>query len=185
MCIRDRVIGVGNVGKAVLRRARSFGMKLLGNDIVEIPPDFLVEFGVEMTDLDDLLRRSDYISINCTLNPTSHHLINKERLAFCQPEAVLINTARGPVVDQDALVDALERKAIRGAAMDVFEDEPLPADSPLVTMAQVLLAPHNSNSSPGYWERVHWNTINNLLQGLGISTEPLAELKDRYSKGLV
>lgn len=179
------VIGVGNVGKAVLRRARGFGMKLLGNDIVEIAPDFLVEYGVEMTDLEDLLKRSDYISINCTLNPTSHHLINKERLAYCMPGAVLINTARGPVVDQDALVDALEQNAIRGAAMDVFEDEPLPADSPLLSMNQVLLAPHNSNSSPGYWERVHWNTISNLLIGLGIPTEPLAEMKKRYGKGLV
>jgi D-3-phosphoglycerate dehydrogenase len=179
------VIGVGNVGKAVLRRARSFGMELLGNDIVEIAPDFLVEYGVEMASLEDLLMRSDYISVNCTLNPTSHHLINQERLALCQPGAVLINTARGPVVDQESLVDALERKAIRGAALDVFEDEPLPTGSPLLSMAQVLLAPHNSNSSPGYWERVHWNTIRNLLVGLGMSDEPLSELKKRYGKGLV
>ena len=173
------VIGVGNVGKAVLRRARAFGMHLLGNDIVEIQPDFLLEYGVEMTSLEDLMARADFISVNCTLNPTSQHLVNAERLAFCKPEAVLINTARGPVVDQAALVKALESKSLRGAALDVFEDEPLPEDSPLLKMDHVLLAPHNSNSSPRFWERVHWNSINNLFVGLGISTEPLEALQQQ------
>lgn len=173
------VIGVGNVGKAVLRRARAFGMHLLGNDIVEIQPDFLLEYGVEMTSLEDLMARADFISVNCTLNPTSQHLVNAERLAFCKPEAVLINTARGPVVDQAALVMALESKSLRGAALDVFEDEPLPEDSPLLKMDHVLLAPHNSNSSPRFWERVHWNSINNLFVGLGISTEPLEALQQQ------
>lgn len=171
------VIGVGNVGQAVLRRARGFGMRLLGNDIVEIRPDFLLEYGVAMTGLEDLLAKSDFISVNCTLNPTSRHLINAERLALCKPEAVLINTARGPVVDQSALVAALKDHRLRGAALDVFEEEPLPEDSPLLSMDQVLLAPHNSNSSPRFWERVHWNTINNLLVGLGIPTGPLKELQ--------
>ena len=175
------VIGVGNVGQAVLRRARGFGMRLLGNDIVEIRPDFLLEYGVEMAGLEDLMSKSDYISVNCTLNPTSHHLINAERLALCQPEAVLINTARGPVVDQAALVEALETKQLRGAALDVFEEEPLPEDSPLLSMDRVLLAPHNSNSSPRFWERVHWNTINNLLIGLGISTESLKQLQSQHA----
>ncbi len=162
------VVGVGNVGKAVLRRARGFGMALLGNDIVEMPPDFLLEFGVEMTSLEDLMARSDFISVNCSLNPTSYHLINQDSLQYCQPTAVLINTARGPIVDQGALVDALQEGRLRGAALDVFEDEPLPLDSPLLRMDQVLLAPHNTNSSPRFWERVHWNTIKNLLVGLGL-----------------
>ena len=175
------VIGVGNVGQAVLRRARGFGMRLLGNDIVDIRPDFLLEYGVEMAGLEDLMAKADYISVNCTLNPTSHHLINAERLALCQPDAVLINTARGPVVDQAALVNALQENRLRGAALDVFEKEPLPGDSPLLTMEQVLLAPHNSNSSPRFWERVHWNTIHNLLIGLGIPTEPLKALQSQHA----
>ncbi len=169
------VVGVGNVGKAVLRRARAFGMRLLGNDIVEIPPDFLVEYGVEMTNLEDLFSRSDYISINCTLNPTSYHLINAKVLKLCKPGAVLINTARGPIVDQDALVAILSTGRLRGAAMDVFEEEPLPADSPLLEMSQVLLSPHNTNSSPRFWERVHWNTIRNLMIGLEIPLDDLSE----------
>lgn len=171
------VIGVGNVGKAVLRRARAFGMELLGNDIVDIAPDFLLENGVEMTTLVDLLERADFVSLNCTLNPTSHHLINASSLANCKPGAVLINTARGPVVEQDALVAALQGGRLGGAALDVFEEEPLPADSPLLAMDQVLLAPHNSNSSPRFWERVHWNTIKNLLIGLGIPTDRLTEFQ--------
>jgi D-3-phosphoglycerate dehydrogenase len=85
-----------------------------------------------------------------------------------KPEAILINTARGPLVDESALIDALQSGRLGGAALDVYEFEPLPADSPLRNFSNVLLAPHNSNSSPAAWERVHWNTIRNLLDGLGI-----------------
>jgi D-3-phosphoglycerate dehydrogenase len=81
---------------------------------------------------------------------------------------VLINTARGPIVDEPALVAALQAGQIAGAALDVYEQEPLPASSPLLKMDNVMLAPHNANSSPAAWERVHRNTINNLLEGLGI-----------------
>lgn len=167
------VIGIGNCGKAVLRRARAFGMKLLGNDIIEIAPDFILENGLEMTSLEDLLSRADFVSVNCDLNPTSYHLINQETLALMRPQAVLINTARGPIVHEAALVRALQSRRIAGAALDVFEKEPLPLDSPLLQMEQVMLAPHNANSSPAAWERVHWNTIRNLLDGLGIPTQDL------------
>lgn len=166
------VIGVGNCGKGVLRRARAFGMKLLGNDIIAIAPDFILENGLEMTGLEDLLARSDFVSLNCDLNPTSRHLMSTHTLSLMKPEAVLINTARGPIVDEAALVQALQARKIAGAALDVFEVEPLPADSPLLKMDQVMLAPHNANSSPAAWERVHWNTINNLLKGLDIAPDP-------------
>jgi D-3-phosphoglycerate dehydrogenase / 2-oxoglutarate reductase len=176
------VIGVGNVGKAVLRRARGFGMKLLGNDIVTIAPDFVLENSVEMTGLKDLLQRADFVSTNCDLNPTSIHLICKETLDWMKPEAVLINTARGPIVDEQALVAALKSGRIAGAALDVFEVEPLPADSALRGMDNVLLAPHNSNSSPAAWERVHWNTIRNLLEGLGIPCQDLDDQRREVDK---
>ncbi len=167
------VVGVGNIGKAVLRRARAFGMRLLGNDIVEIDPASIAEVGVEMTSLQDLLARADFVSLNCDLNPTSRHLINADSLALMQPTAVLINAARGPIVDEPALVAALQKGTIAGAALDVFEIEPLPASSPLRKMDNVMLAPHNSNSSPAAWEHVHWNTIRNLLDGLGILHDDL------------
>jgi D-3-phosphoglycerate dehydrogenase len=167
------VIGVGNVGKAVLRRARAFGMTLLGNDIIPIPPDFILEYGVEMVRLDVLLARADFISLNADLNPTSHHIINANSLAKLKPGAILINTARGSLVDEAALVAALQSGSLAGAALDVYEMEPLPETSPLRTMDQVLLAAHNANSSPTAWERVHWNSVRNLLEGLGIAHDDL------------
>jgi D-3-phosphoglycerate dehydrogenase len=172
------VIGVGNVGKAVIRRARGFGMKILGTDIIEIKRDFVLEMGMEMTTLDDLLRRADFVSINCDLNPTSLQMINAETLGLMKPGAVLINTARGPIVNETDLAAALEKGMVAGAAMDVFVHEPLPADSPLRTMENVMLAPHNANSSPMAWEHVHWNTVRNLLVGLGISVDDFSP--DKY-----
>lgn len=163
------VIGVGNIGKAVLMRAKAFGMHLLGNDIIEIDPDFVRVAGVKMLALQDLLTRADYISLNCDLNPSSYHMINQENLSRMKSSAVVINTARGQVIDETALIKALETGTIAGAAMDVFEVEPLPTSSPLLDMDNVMLAPHNANSSPTAWEYVHWNTIRNLLDGLGIS----------------
>ena len=167
------VIGVGNIGQAVLRRAKVFGMELLGNDIREIELDFLQEFRIEMTSLEDLLTRSDFISLNVDLNPTSRGLINEQNLSLMKPTAVLINTARGPVIEERALITALQQGTIAGAALDVFEREPLQQDHPFLEMDNVLLAPHNANSSPAAWERVHWNTIRNLLIGLGLPTEDL------------
>lgn len=163
------VVGVGNIGKAVIRRARAFGMHILGNDIVEIAPDFIRENEFEVTSLEELLARSDFVSLNCDLNPTSYHLMNARTLALMQPSAVLINTARGPVVDEAALIAALQQGTIAGAALDVYEVEPLPLDSPLLKMDNVMLAPHNANSSPAAWERVHRNTVRNLLIGLGFT----------------
>lgn len=165
------VIGVGNIGKAVVRRAQAFGMKIFGNDVVEIDQTFITETGIQMTDLRSLLSNADFVSINCDLNPTSHHLMNADTFALMKPNAVLINSARGPIVAEEALIEALQAKRLAGAALDVFEHEPLPLDSPLLKMDNVLLAPHNSNSSPAAWEKVHWNTIRNLLEGLGLNYE--------------
>jgi D-3-phosphoglycerate dehydrogenase len=163
------VVGVGNCGKAVLRRAKGFGMRLLGNDIRQISPAFIDEVGVTMLDLSELLPQVDFLSMNCDLNPTSFHLLTRDGLKSMQPSAVVINTSRGPVIDEQALIEALRERWISGAALDVFEDEPLAPDSPLRAMDQVLLSPHNANSSLAAWERVHKNTIRNLFDGLGIT----------------
>jgi D-3-phosphoglycerate dehydrogenase len=165
------IVGVGTIGKTVARRARAFGMTLLGNDIIEIDHVFISETGIQMVDLGTLLARADFVSVNCDLNPTSLHLIDAQALELMRTDAILINTARGPIVDEQALVRALQTGKLGGAALDVFEAEPLPAASPLRGMENVLLAPHNANSSPAAWERVHWNTIRNLLEGLGIAYE--------------
>lgn len=169
------VVGVGNIGKAVLERSKPFGMKLLGNDIIDIDPNFLMENGVEMVGFTELLERADVVSLNCDLNPTSEHIIDTDSFSKMKESAILINTARGPLIDENALISALQNKKIAGVGMDVFEHEPLAEDNPLKQMDNVLMAPHNSNSSPSAWENVHWNTIRNLLIGLGISHEGLRD----------
>jgi D-3-phosphoglycerate dehydrogenase len=140
---------------------------------VEVDPHFVQDFRVEILELDDLLEQADFVSLNTDLNPTSYHLIREENLRLMKSTAILINTSRGRVVDESDLIAALKKGVIAGAAMDVFEKEPLPQDSPLRKMDNVLLAPHNANSSPQAWERVHWNTIRNLLDGLGIDPSDL------------
>ena len=171
------VVGIGNIGKAIFRRARGFGMKLLGNDIIPIPRDFLLENGVQILSLKELLGQADFVSLNTDLNPSSYRLINAQTLSWMKPSAVLINTSRGPVVEEKALIAALSSGQIAGAALDVFEDEPLPDDSPLKKMDNVMLAPHNANSSPAAYEHVHWNTIRNMLEGLSIPCADLDTLR--------
>lgn len=175
------IIGVGNIGRAVARRASPFGAHLIGNDIAPISTDIQAGTGLESVSKDELLRRSDFVSLNCDLNPTSRHLIASRELEIMKGDAVLVNTARGPLVDQSALVEALEQGDIAGAALDVFEDEPLPEDHALRSMDNVLLAPHNANASPSAWEAVHENTVRNLLDGLGI--EPKEETFDKVQEG--
>lgn len=167
------IIGVGSIGKAVIRRAVAFGMKTIGNDIVPVDRAFLQETKTEMVSRDALLKQSDFVTLNCDLNPTSFHLIGEKEFALMKSTAYLINTSRGPVIDEKALVSALKKKKIAGAAMDVFEEEPLSKDSPLRKMKNCLLAPHNANSSPAAWEHVHENSLKNLLEGLKRGRNPL------------
>lgn len=174
------VIGVGYIGKVVLRKAYAFGMELLATDIVAQPQEFVDQYGVQIVSLDELLQAADFISVNCDLNPTSFHLLNDKTFTKVKPGAVVINTARGPIIEEPALIRALQEKRLGGAALDVFEIEPLPLDSPLLKMNNVMLAPHNSNSSPLAWEKVHWNTIRNLLVGLGIPHPDFDDLQKKY-----
>lgn len=160
------VVGVGNIGKAVVRRARAFGMTVLGTDPVIVPASFVEETGLRLMPLRALLEEADFVSLHCDLNPTSFHLIGRAELEVMRHSAYLINTARGAVVNEQALIHALDERRIAGAALDVFEVEPLPADSPLRAMDNCLLAPHNANSSPSARRRVHESTINNLLSAL-------------------
>lgn len=160
------IIGVGNIGRRAAGLFSAFGARLLGRDIVDIPGEVLEKTGMRSVELDELLAESDIVSVNCDLNPTSQHLINRDTLAKMKNTAFLINTARGPIVCEPDLCDALANGVIGGAALDVFEDEPLPEGSPLRQMDNVLIAPHNSNSSPTAWERVHESTVANLLRVL-------------------
>lgn len=160
------VIGVGNIGKAVVRRAKAFGMKVIGSDPSPPSNAFLEEHQMEMMPLPELLGKADFVSLHCDLNSGSYHLIGREQFASMQPDSYLINTARGPLVDEPALVEALRDRRIAGAALDVFEIEPLPPDSPLRSFENCLLAPHNANSDPTARMRVHESTVQNLLNAL-------------------
>jgi len=160
------VIGVGHIGQAVIQRAIAFGMRVKGHDIVSPPENFMMKTNMESCLLKDLLQTSDFVSLNCDLNPTSHHLISQSELKMMKFTAYLINTSRGSVIKEAALIDALETKMIAGAALDVFEREPLPTDSPLRKFKNCLLAPHNANNSPLAWQMVHESSIDHLITGL-------------------
>jgi len=160
------VVGVGNTGKAVIRRANAFGMKILGNDIIEVDPGFIEQHNVEMTDLEGLLKNSDYVSLNCDLNESSEFIMNSSTLAMLKSDTVVMNAARGPLIREVDLVEVLEAGSIKGAALDVFEHEPLPLNSRLRALPNVMLSAHNANSSPLAWERVHERAIENMMQVL-------------------
>lgn len=159
------VIGLGNIGSTVLRRARAFGMKLLGCDPrQDLPLQLIDDTGVEVVQMDELLKRSDFVSLHCDLNPSTRGLIGERELKLMKPTAVLINTSRGPVVQQAAIEKALLEGTIAGAGLDVFEIEPIPATSLLLKMDNVLLTPHLSQSSERAAHRAHWQVIRNVVE---------------------
>jgi phosphoglycerate dehydrogenase-like enzyme len=143
---RDRVIGtigLGNIAREAIRLLRVLDVRrFLAFDPYASPHE-AIELGVEMVSLDELLRNSDYVLVNCPLTPETRGLIGRDQFASMKPDAVLINTARGPIVNEAALIEALQSGRIADAALDVFETEPLSADSPLTKMDNVILTSHS------------------------------------------
>ena len=135
------IVGLGNIGAEICRVCAPLDMELLYSDPY-VDPEFGRSVNARAVDLDTLFRESDYVAINAPYNDETHHLVNAERLAMMKPTACLINTARGPLVDQSALVAALREGIIAGAALDVFDPEPPEADDPLLKMDNVILTPH-------------------------------------------
>lgn len=160
------IFGLGDIGCAVARRAAAFGMRILGVDPNPSAGRIAADLGVVPASLETLLRESDFVTLHADLRLDNRRMVDAARIALMKPTAVLINTARGDLVDEGALVSALRDGRIAGAALDVFHEEPLSADSPLRRLANVYLSPHNANASPAAAERVHANTIRNLLAGL-------------------
>ncbi len=160
------LIGIGNIGRAVAKRLSAFGARILATDPVMPPASFTENYRIEMVSKARVLAESDMLSLHCDLNSTTFHIIDAAAIRMMKRGAYLINTARGKLLDEPELVKALQEKHLAGAALDVFEDEPLPKTSPLLRMNNVLLSPHNSNSSPEAWERVHRNTVDNLISAL-------------------
>jgi D-3-phosphoglycerate dehydrogenase len=134
-------IGIGNIGAEAIRLAKPFGLKFIAHDPYA-DHNLADELGVELVQLNDVFRRADIVSVNCPLTPETHHLVNAERLALMKPTAYLINTARGPIVDQKALTQVLKEGRIAGAGLDVLDQEPPDPDDPLLALDNVILAPH-------------------------------------------
>jgi phosphoglycerate dehydrogenase-like enzyme len=134
-------LGLGNIGRELLRLAAPLEMRYLAHDPY-LDAAQAETLGVRLVDKETLLRESDFLCVNCPLTPQTRHAISTAEFALMKPSAYLINTARGPIVDQDALVAALQNGRLRGAALDVFEQEPLSLDSPLLALDNVWLAPH-------------------------------------------
>ena len=136
------VIGAGGIGKELLRMARVFDLKLMASDPVANDVE-LGYIGARKVDLDTLMRESDFVVVCCLLNKHTRHLIGAEALAKMKPTSYLINVARGPIIDENALIDMLLKRRIAGAALDVFEQEPVDPANPLLTMDNVIVTPHS------------------------------------------
>ena len=165
------LVGFGRIGKAMAKRASGFDMPILAYSPHLTDAD-AAEAGVERADLNDLLHRADFVSLHCPLTPETRHLINQTTLARMKPSAILINTTRGGVVDQAALYEALTSGIISGAALDVTDPEPLPADNPLLRLPNVIVVPHVGSATIGTRGKMAQIAIDNLLAGLNGRTLP-------------
>ena len=134
-------VGMGNIGAEMFRLARPLDMKFIAHDPYA-DPALAADLGVTLTDLDTVFREADFVCVSCPLSDETHHLVDRSRLAQMKPTAFLVNTARGPIVDQAALTEALQEGRIAGAGIDVFEQEPPDADDPLLTLDNVIVTPH-------------------------------------------
>jgi len=160
------IIGMGRIGAALARRAVAFGMQVVFFD----PSPFMIPPGdapvARVATLDELLGRSDFVSLHCPLTPQTRHIIRKETIALMKPGCVLVNTARGPCIDTDALVDALKENRIFAAGLDVTDPEPLPADHPLVSLPNCLILPHVGSATFSTRDAMAVGAARNLLDVL-------------------
>ena len=159
------LVGFGRIGQAVARRARAFEMRVLTASRTR-RPELESALGVEYTDFDSLLAQSDFVSIHVPLNPETRHLFGETQFKRMKPDAILINTARGPVVDQAALYRALKSGAIAYAALDVTDPEPIPPDDPLLALDNVIIVPHVGSATVQTRGKMATMAAENLIAGL-------------------
>jgi len=154
-------IGVGNIGHEMFKLAKPFGMKHIAYDPY-VQPEAVADVEVKLVDMDTVLRESDFLNISCPLNKQTHHLIGEKELRKMKRSAFLINTARGPVIDEVALVGALREGWIQGAGIDVFEREPNPSDNPLLKLENVIVTPHSIALTDEFYITM-WQEITNQI----------------------
>ena len=162
------VIGVGSIGRGAVVRGNAVGMNVIGYDVIPIAKSVREELKVKQVDLDTLFSESDFIVLCCNLTEENHHLLSNRAFGMMKDGVRIINVARGPLIDEKALVAALKSGKVAGAALDVFEVEPLPMDSPLREFEQCIFGTHNGSHTKEAVLRVNELAINNLLKGLGI-----------------
>jgi lactate dehydrogenase-like 2-hydroxyacid dehydrogenase len=160
------IVGFGRIGQAVARRAQGFGMQILYHDLEPLPPAVTDPLGATYLRLEELLPRSDFVSLHVNLSPVTRHLINAETLRMMKRTAVLVNTSRGPVVDQVALAAALRDGTIWAAALDVTDPEPIPMDDPLVGLDNCLIVPHIASASRTTRGKMAAMAASNLVAGV-------------------
>ena len=165
------LIGVGRIGTEMARRGQGFSMRLLYNDVVR-REDLEQELGLEYADFDTVLKESDFVSLHVPYMPATHHLISTEQLAKMKQTAVLINTARGPIVDPEALYTALKSGEIWAAGLDVTDPEPIPMDDPLLTLDNCLIAPHIASASFNTRSDMSELAANNILAAIAGERPP-------------
>jgi glyoxylate reductase len=160
------VVGFGRIGQAMARRAQGFGMRILYHDLAQASPAVEAELGATYLPLEELLPKADFVSLHVNLSPQTQGLLNAERLRWMKSSAILVNTSRGPVVDSMALVTALRDGVIAGAALDVTDPEPLPADHPLLSLDNCLVVPHIASASRATRGKMASMAAANLLAGV-------------------
>jgi glyoxylate reductase len=160
------IVGFGRIGQAMARRAAGFGMTILYHDVNELPRDVTGPLGATFTPLEELLARSDFVSLHVNLTDETRHLIDAAALQAMKSTAVLVNTSRGPVVDGGALYDALKSGEIAAAALDVTDPEPIPTDDPLLSLDSCLVVPHIASASRATRGKMAEMAAANLLAGL-------------------
>ncbi|MBI5138676.1 MAG: NAD(P)-binding domain-containing protein [Candidatus Vogelbacteria bacterium] len=162
------IIGFGEIGQAVARKLLAFGPKVLVNDVKDIDSLILSNLNARSVSKETIYDKCDIITLHCDLNSTSKHLLSKDTFTKMKRKPYIINTARGPIIKEQDLIEALNNDVISGAGLDVFEDEPLATDSPLRGMNNVTMSCHNSNSSPECWDKVHLNSLKMMEEGLKV-----------------
>ena len=155
------IVGLGRIGRAVARRARGFGMTILYTKRSRLSEAEERELGVTYVSLEDLLRQADFVSVNAAFTPETHHLIGARQLALMKPTAILINTSRGPLIDEAALVDALQSRRIAGAGLDVYEEEPR-VHPGLLPLTQAVLTPHLGSAVSELREQMAHVVVDNI-----------------------
>lgn len=175
------IIGFGRIGQAVARRAKGFDMRILYYDNKRLP-EMEETLGVEYVSLETLIKEADFISLHVPLTPNTYHLIGEKEFSLMKKEAILINTARGSVVDQEALYHALKDRKIRGAAIDVTDPEPIPSNSPLLELPNLIITPHVASASVQSRTQMAVMAAENLIAGLQGKRLPFCANPQVYEK---